>query len=223
MTVVLLAGDSTVASCPADETPMSGWGAHLGAPLNARLAGACVLSGRSPVTVPVLNVAKGGATTASHRAEGLWDALLAQANPGDFIVIQFGHNDQKCPDLPARGAFRANLERFIAEARETGAHPVLCTPVARRHFRDGRLQNTHGAYPDAVRAAATATGAALIDLTAWTTSLYERLGPVASKSLFTDRDDSHFCFAGAVIVAQHVGERITPFISEHLMGTNNGA
>jgi lysophospholipase L1-like esterase len=162
--------------------------------------------------VAVLNVAKGGATTASHRAEGLWDALLAQAKPGDVVVIQFGHNDQKYEDLPAGGAFRANLEQFVAEARAAGAYPVLCTPVARRYFQDDRLYNSHGQYPDAVRAAARATAVPLIDLTVWSTSLYERLGPVASKSLFTDRDESHFGFTGACAVAQHVGDELAPLI-----------
>ncbi|GIH06723.1 lysophospholipase L1-like esterase [Rhizocola hellebori] len=216
--MILLAGDSTVAACPADETPMSGWGAHLGAPLNAGVNEALVSRGRPAVTVAVLNVAKGGATTASHRAEGLWDALLAQANPSDMVVIQFGHNDQKYEDLPAYGAFRANLERFIAEARAAGCHPVLCTPLARRYFQGDRLTNTHGEYPDAVRAAARSANVPLLDLTAWSTKLYEGLGPVNSKSLFTDRDDSHFGFTGACVVAQHVAEQLTPLIL-YLWGT----
>ncbi len=198
---------------------MSGWGAHLGAPLNARVTEALVANGRPAVTVAVLNVAKGGATTASHRAEGLWDALLAQTGRGNVVVIQFGHNDQKYEDLPAHGAFRANLERFVTETRDAGAYPVLCTPLARRYFDGDRLTNSHGEYPDAVRTAARATGVPLIDLTAWSTELYEQLGPVASKSLFTDRDDSHFSFTGARIVAQHVGEQITPLVLYILGGT----
>ncbi|WP_117214783.1 rhamnogalacturonan acetylesterase [Allorhizocola rhizosphaerae] len=210
MTNVLLAGDSTVAVCPADETPMSGWGAHLGAPLNRRIAALCAS------TVNVLNTAKGGATTASHRAEGLWDLLMASVKRNDVVIIQFGHNDQKYADLPAHGAFRENLERFVAEAREAGAWPVLCTPVARRHFVGDRVENSHGEYPDAVRAAAKAANVPLIDLTTWSTALYEELGPVESARLFTERDNTHFNFTGACVFAEYVAECVAPTVLEAL-------
>jgi lysophospholipase L1-like esterase len=198
---VLLAGDSTVASCPAFEAPMSGWGAQLGPYVGG----------------PVRNFAKGGATTASHRAEGLWAALLREVTPGDLVVIQFGHNDQKEPELP----YRENLRAFAEEARGAGARPVLCTPVQRRRFEGERLAPTHGAYPGQVRELAGVEGVPLIDLTAATTELYERLGPEGSKALFTHfppglhplypdgvADDTHFCFRGADEVAAIVAERL---------------
>ncbi|MFI6634160.1 rhamnogalacturonan acetylesterase [Nonomuraea fuscirosea] len=198
---MLLAGDSTVASCPAHEAPMSGWGAQLGAYIG----------------VPVRNFAKGGATTASHRAEGLWAALVREIAPGDVVVLQFGHNDQKEPELP----YRDNLRAFVGEARAAGALAVLCTPVQRRRFDGARLVPTHGGYPDQVRALAAAGGVPLIDLTAATTELYERLGPEGSKALFTHfppgahplypegvADDTHFCFRGADEVAAIVAERL---------------
>ncbi|MEV5501203.1 rhamnogalacturonan acetylesterase [Nonomuraea fuscirosea] len=198
---MLLAGDSTVASCPAHEAPMSGWGAQLGA----------------YVGVPVRNFAKGGATTASHRAEGLWAALVREILAGDVVVLQFGHNDQKEPELP----YRDNLRAFVGEARAAGALAVLCTPVQRRRFDGARLVPTHGGYPDQVRALAAAGGVPLIDLTAATTELYERLGPEGSKALFTHfppgahplypegvADDTHFCFRGADEVAAIVAERL---------------
>ncbi|MET7335551.1 rhamnogalacturonan acetylesterase [Nonomuraea sp. NPDC005650] len=198
---ILLAGDSTVASCPAWEAPMSGWGAQLGA-----YAGE-----------PVRNLAKGGATTASHRAEGLWAALLREVVPGDLVVIQFGHNDQKDPAIP----YQDNLRAFVEEARGAGATAVLCTPVQRRRFEEERLVPTHGDYPDRVRALAAAEGVPLIDLTVATTALYERLGPDGSKALFTHfepgehplypdgvADDTHFSFRGADEVAAVVAERL---------------
>ncbi|WP_327580875.1 rhamnogalacturonan acetylesterase [Nonomuraea sp. NBC_00507] len=201
---VLLAGDSTVASCPAFEAPMSGWGAQLGAYV-----------GR-----PVRNFAKGGATTASHRAEGLWAALLREVVLGDLVVIQFGHNDQKDPDLP----YQDNLRAFVKETRGAGARPVLCTPVQRRRWEGDRLVPTHGGYPDQVRALAAAEDVPLIDLTAATTELYERLGPEGSTTLFTHfppgvhplypdgiADDTHFCFRGADEVARIVAERLKEF------------
>ncbi|MFC4121229.1 rhamnogalacturonan acetylesterase [Nonomuraea zeae] len=198
---VLLAGDSTVASCPAFEAPMSGWGAQLGAYVGG----------------PVRNFAKGGATTASHRAEGLWAALLREVVPGDLVVLQFGHNDQKEPELP----YQDNLRAFVEEARGAGALPVLCTPVQRRRFEGGRLTPTHGGCPGQVRALAAAERVPLIDLTAATTELYERLGPDGSKALFTHfppgvhplypdgvADDTHFCFRGADEVAAIVAARL---------------
>ncbi|MBT2227384.1 rhamnogalacturonan acetylesterase [Nonomuraea sp. NEAU-A123] len=198
---VLLAGDSTVASCPAAEAPMSGWGAQLAAHTGG----------------PVRNFAKGGATTASHRAEGLWAALLLEVTPGDVVVIQFGHNDQKEPGLP----YRENLRLFAEEARRAGALPVLCTPVQRRRFDGDRLVPTHGGCPGQVRELAAAEGLPLIDLTVATTELYERLGPEGSKALFTHfapgehplypdgvADDTHFCFRGADEVAVMVAERL---------------
>lgn len=198
---VLLAGDSTVASCPAAEAPMSGWGAQLAAHTGG----------------PVRNFAKGGATTAGHRAEGLWAALLLEITPGDVVVLQFGHNDQKEPGLP----YRENLRLFAEEARQAGALPVLCTPVQRRRFDGDRLVPTHGGHPGQVRELAAAEGLPLIDLTAATTELYERLGPEGSKALFTHfapgehplypegvADDTHFCFRGADAVAAIVAERL---------------
>lgn len=180
---------------------MSGWGAQLGAHLGG----------------PVRNFAKGGATTASHRAEGLWEALLLEAGPGDVVVIQFGHNDQKEPALP----YQENLRAFVEEARGAGTLPVLCTPVQRRRFDGDRLTPTHGDYPERVRALAADEGVPLIDLTAATTELYERLGPDGSAALFTHfppgrhplypdgvADDTHFCFRGADEVAAIVAERL---------------
>ncbi|GAA2372992.1 rhamnogalacturonan acetylesterase [Nonomuraea africana] len=198
---ILLAGDSTVASCPAWEAPMSGWGAQLG-PF---------------VTTPVRNFAKGGATTASHRAEGLWAALLREAGPGDLVLIQFGHNDQKDPGI----SYQENLRVFVKEVRATGATPILCTPVQRRRFEGNVLVATHGDLPDQVRALAEWEGVRLIDLTKATTELYERLGPVGSRSLFTHfepgehplypggiADDTHFAFRGADAVAAIVAREL---------------
>ena len=149
---VLLGGDSTVAACPAHETPMSGWGAHLGAPLNMYLGAGLAEAGLPPRVVPVLNTAKGGATTASYRAEGLWDALLTASLPGDTVLLQFGHNDQKEPrTLASREGFSANLSRFIADARGHGLVPILLTSVERRRFDGDRPVPTHGDYPLATR------------------------------------------------------------------------
>ncbi|MFC5828345.1 rhamnogalacturonan acetylesterase [Nonomuraea insulae] len=222
---VLLAGDSTVAACPAHETPMSGWGPHLGAPLNSRLAAAL---GSPAPTVAVLNTAKGGATTESHRDEGLWAALLIELRPADVVLLQFGHNDQKQPHLAARTGYTANLERACDEVLERGGRPVLCTSVARRRFVAGRLEPTHGDHPQAVRDLAGRRGLPCIDLARSTAQLYAGLGEEASRALFTHvepghhplypdgcADDTHFSFTGAVQVADQVAAELVRLWVEH--------
>jgi lysophospholipase L1-like esterase len=207
---------------------MSGWGAHLGAPLNARLATALRNDGAGPQTVAVLNVARGGATTESHREEGLWAALLAEAAPGDVVLLQFGHNDQKRPHLAPYGGYTTNLHRACDEVLDHGARPVLCTPVGRRHFADGTLVSTHGDYPQAVRNLAMNRNLPLIDLTRQTEALYSELGEHDSMALFTHFaagqhplypdgcvDDTHFSFTGAVRVADLVAADLVRFWLHH--------
>ncbi|HRE89897.1 MAG TPA: rhamnogalacturonan acetylesterase, partial [Myxococcota bacterium] len=113
---------------------------------------------RPPATVE--NHAASGRSTKSFIAEGRWDKVRAGLMTGDFVLIQFAHNDEKKED-PKRytdpaTSFRDNLRRFIRETRERGATPLLATPVSRRKFNaQGKLTPTHGAYPDAVRAVAS--------------------------------------------------------------------
>jgi lysophospholipase L1-like esterase len=211
---ILLAGDSTVATCPTHEYPMSGWGAQL-APH--------VYTWGS-----VHNFAKGGASTESFRAEGLWDALLELAGEGDLVLIQFGHNDQKRPHLAARTGYAANLRTMVAEVGALGAVPVLCTSVERRHFlaRTGatagaRLEQSLEDYPEVVRELAAELHVPMIDLNSWTRGLYTRLGVEGSKSLFCHfgpgehahwpdglADNTHFHADGARLVAEHVSSQL---------------
>lgn len=197
-----LAGDSTVAECPPAEWPMSGWGPHLDA----------------HVEEPVRNLAFGGATTQSFVDSGSWARLLSGIEPSDTVIIQFGHNDQKQPQLDARGGFTARLRTMVAEARDLGATVVMCTSVERRWFEGARVTPTHGDFPNAVRDLAHELDAPLIDLTAFTTWLYEDMGPDASRSLLSHfdegehslwteglADDTHFHERGARRIAAFVG------------------
>ena len=200
---ILLAGDSTVAACPSYEYPMSGWGAHL-----------------APETYwweAVHNYAKGGATTESFREEGLWYQLLHQAVQGDVVLIQFGHNDQKRAHLAARTGYAGNLRRMVAEVRSKGGIPILCTPVERRHFDGGALQETLGEYPGVVRELGGELGLDVIDLNRWTRALYLELGEEGSTELFFHfapgehahwvgglEDNTHFHEKGARLIAAHV-------------------
>ncbi|MGO1227073.1 MAG: rhamnogalacturonan acetylesterase [Brachybacterium sp.] len=221
---VVLAGDSTVAPYPATAYPMSGWGAHLGAALTAR--GAADDGGhRAPVHV--VDLAKNGATTESHRADGLWSAVLDAAAPADLVLLQFGHNDQKHEHLAAWAGYAENLTRMITEVRGRGAHPVLCTPVARRHFADGKLLRTHGEHPTAVLGLAETFDVPLLDLQARTRELIGSLGEDLSRGLFTQlpagqsplypegvEDNTHFSIEGAIAVAEIVAELLAPLLEE---------
>jgi lysophospholipase L1-like esterase len=221
---VLIAGDSTAAPYVATAFPMCGWGAHLGAPLNAALAGAG--SGEVALPLHVVDLAKNGSTTESHREDGLWDAVLASTGPGDVVVIQFGHNDEKREHLDPWDGYTANLRRMIAEVRERGAYPVLATPVARRNFVDGALVDTHGDYPVAARALATELDLPLLDLTVLTAHLLADLGEERSRELFTHvlagtspfypegkEDDTHFAIDGAIAVAEIAARELAPIVA----------
>ncbi|HKP06723.1 MAG TPA: rhamnogalacturonan acetylesterase [Microbacterium sp.] len=197
-----LVGDSTVADGRPDEQPLVGWGGYLAAYTNR----------------PVRNWAVGGARTETFFANGWWADVLREVSAGDTIVIQFGHNDQKDPEvLASRGGYTDRLRRMIHDAQGAGAAPILCTSVARRHFAGERVQQTHGDYPNAVRDLAGAENVPLIDLNVFTTWLFEDLGPDHSRSLLSNllpgeypawpeglTDNTHFQEAGARKVAAYV-------------------
>ena len=151
--------------------------------------------------------AKNGRSTKSFLDEGLFEPVRAAMAPGDILLIQFGHNDEK--DDPARHTdpdttFRGNLRLFIDSARKAGAYPVLVTPIARRLFdADGGFHpGSHGAYPDAVKAEGAASKVPVIDLTAITECYLAQLGDEASKPLFMwPKDNTHLKPEGAVIMA----------------------
>lgn len=203
---VHLAGDSTVAPAKPEEDPLTGWGEYLD----------------EFVPDAVRNLAVGGATTASFIAEGRWDALLQQVHPADWVLIQFGHNDQKEPELlAASGGYRENLLSFVRDVRERRANPVLLTSVERRLFDGGELRRTHGPYPQAVRDLAVEHEVPLIDANAFTRWLYEWLGPDRSEELFVHlapgvspawpdgaADNTHFTHEGARTVAHFVARSL---------------
>lgn len=210
---------------PADETPMSGWGAHLGAVLNTLVTVRLLSAGLPARVIPVLNVAKGGASTASHREEHLWEALLAESLPGDIVLIQFGHNDSKRDDLAAHDGFRTHLTSMVDDAHAKGLHPVLVTPAARRRFVHGEPVDTHGDYPMVTRQLADDLHCDLIDLNRTTGELHRSLGETASRGLYVQYapgdhplypdgivDDTHYRFAGAVEVARLVARVLVDIV-----------
>jgi len=196
-----LAGDSTMADKPTDPpNPEFGWGQLLPKFF------------KDPAMV--VNNAANGRSTRSFLAEGRWQRLLDALRPGDWVIIQFAHNDEKIfPN--ARGEFQDNLRRFVADVRAKQAHPILATPCARRSFDPGgTLLDTHADYPDAVRTVATAAGAPLLDMTRLTMTLEDGHGAEGSKRLHLwiaagvyarqpdgYRDDTHYSAYGAERVA----------------------
>ena len=202
---VFLIGDSTMANKPLD-LPERGWGMALGQFF------------QEPGMIQ--NHAMNGRSTKSFIDEGRWAKVVGELQEGDFVIIQFAHNDEKKED-PKRYAdpattFRENLRRFIVETRAKKATPILATPVCRRSFdAAGKLQDTHGAYPEAVRAVAKSENVPLLDLTLATAKWLEAAGDEPSKKFFMwiepgkfaklpdgKQDNTHFVEAGATAVAK---------------------
>lgn len=139
--------------------------------------------------IKVVNYAKNGRSTKSFITLGHWDEVKANIKPGDYVFIQFGHNDSKQSDsvryAPAYGLYQDNLRMYCRTAREMGATPVLLTPLMRRYFKDGKLDTEcHGDYPDAMRQVASELGVELLDITASSAEWLQGIGDEASKQCF---------------------------------------
>ena len=206
-----LIGDSTCANKKLDkENPERGWG-HMFQPLFDE-------------AVIVENHAVNGRSTKSFRTEGRWERVHDKLLPGDYVFIQFGHNDQKIKDstrYSSPSQYAENLRRYVRETRAKGAVPILLTPIVRRHFVDGVLTDTHGDYPAQVRRVAAEEGVALLDMEPLTREWVAGLGDEASKEFFMwvapgtcplypdgRQDDTHLNVRGAHRVARMVGESL---------------
>ncbi|MFE5323359.1 rhamnogalacturonan acetylesterase [Paenibacillus sp. NPDC056579] len=173
-TRIYISGDSTAANYPAEQSPMAGWGQMLPELLQGEIA--------------VFNEASCGRSSKSFLDEGRLNPIAESIQQGDYLFVQFGHNDQKqdaARHTDADTTYLDHLMQYIALARKSGATPVLFTSVARRHFNaDGELVPTHGAYPEAMKRLAREQQVLLVDLEAKTEALYRALGPESSKKLF---------------------------------------
>jgi lysophospholipase L1-like esterase len=206
-----LAGDSTVTDQRSE--PAASWGQMLTAMLGPGVA--------------VANHAESGETLKSFVTAHRLDKALSGMKPGDWLFIQFGHNDQKTqwPQTysdPAL-AYPAWLRAYIAEARRRGATPVLVTSPERRNFEGGRIRPSLADYAEAMRKVAREDGVALIDLQPATVALYEGLGPERAPSLFNDGgvDKTHHNNEGAWFLARAVAAGIAdklPSLASHLTG-----
>jgi lysophospholipase L1-like esterase len=196
---VFLLGDSTVTDQPRE--PGASWGQMMPRFFKPEVAFA--------------NHAESGETMKSFISGLRLAKVLSQLKAGDYVFMQFGHNDQKrqWPQtyVEAATTYRAYLRVFIAETRLRGATPVLVTSVQRRNFDEhGKIRNTHGDYPAAVRAVAAEENVALIDLERMSIAFYEALGPDKAPLAFSDggRDPTHHNNYGAYELAKCIVQGI---------------
>lgn len=190
---IVVVGDSTVQDYPKGDL-RRGWGQ--------------LLPDFTAPGVVVVNRAAGGRSSKTFRAEGRWDPIIA-AKPA-LILIQFGHNDSHAPGNPestdARTDFRANMARYVDEAKAAGIAVALVTPPPRRLFRtDGSLTHELEPYAESIRAVAQAAGVPCIDLYAGGSDKLKALGQEAAIPLYcSEKDRSHFSERGAQMMARIV-------------------
>lgn len=193
MTTVFYAGDSTVTFNKIDSYPLSGMSQGMLLYLKD--------------SVSMRSLARNGMSTKSFIDEGLLDVIEKEIKEGDFLFVQFGHNDET--HKPERytdpeTTFPENLMKFARVALTHRAYPVFITPIARRLFdADGKfLPGSHGAYPEAVRRTGRQNGVPVIDLTAVTESYLAAVGDIFSRQFFMwPGDDTHLRPEGAVLMA----------------------
>jgi lysophospholipase L1-like esterase len=207
VTTVFLCGNSTVVD--QENEPWASWGQMIPRFFDDRVAFA--------------NYAESGESADTFIAAGRLKKLLTQMKEGDYIFIEFGHNDQKQKG-PGKGAYYSymtGLKTFIDEARLKGANPVLVTPTQRRSFKDGKIVDTHEDFPEAMKWLAQKENIPLIDLHAMTRTLYEAIGMEESKKAFVHypantfpdqpdalEDNTHFNPYGAYQIAKCVIEGV---------------
>ncbi|NBW37769.1 MAG: rhamnogalacturonan acetylesterase [Cytophagia bacterium] len=205
-TVVYLIGDSTIATKETKAYPETGWGMPFQYFFDS--------------TVVVENHAKNGRSTRTFLSENRWIPIHDKLKSGDYVFIQFGHNDEskeKTDRYTSPEDFKKNLNKFIADTKAKGGIPVLLTPVSRRKFVEGKQQETHTIYSALVKEVALTEKVAFIDLDALSRDYYQSMGEENSKLLFLQLeagehpnypegkvDNTHFSELGARKIAQIV-------------------
>lgn len=207
---VFLIGDSTMSVKSVSAYPETGWGMPFAYFFDS--------------SVTVDNRAQNGRSTRTFLEENRWQPVLDQLKEGDYVFIQFGHNDEvpTKKSYTPEDAFKNNLVKYVTETRNRKAHPVLITPVARRDFdTEGHIRETHAVYAALVRQVAREQDVPLVDLDKDSQALLQQLGPVQSKLLFNHlqpgehpnypqgkEDNTHFNELGARRMAELVLARL---------------
>jgi lysophospholipase L1-like esterase len=202
---IYMIGDSTMADKPTDDNPERGWGQLFPIFFDS--------------TVRIENHAKNGRSTRTFISENRWQPIVEKLKTGDYVFIQFGHNDEskeKIDRYTPPEDYKKNLEKFVKETLEKKANPILCTPVMRRRFDDsGKFYDTHGIYPDIVRDLAKELKVPLIDMHKKSEKLITEFGADSSKKIFLwiepgkykslpggKQDNTHFSEFGAIKIAE---------------------
>ena len=207
--VVYLIGDSTVCTQPDSQAPVTGWGTPFAVFFNP--------------TVKVENHAKGGRSTRTFLSEDRWNPIVNKMTPGDYVIMQFGHNDEAKEEIykdryTSPEDYRKNLTKFITETRQKGGNPILVTPVSRRKFdKEGKVLETHIEYSAVVVSLGKEMNVPVVDLDTKSRALYQTYGPEHSKLLFNVstagtnpqfpngiNDNTHFSEYGARLLAEIV-------------------
>ena len=208
---IWLIGDSTISIKEVKAYPETGWGMPF--------------AGFFDSTIIVDNRAKNGRSTRTFLSEGLWTPVVDNLREGDYVLIQFGHNDevkQKVERYTTVEEYKANLTKFVTDTRAKKGIPVLLTPVARRSFdANGMVKESHPLYSDAVIEVAKQLHVPYIDLDAKSKELYQKFGPENSKLLFNNlepgehpnyplgqSENTHFNELGARKIAEIVLQEI---------------
>lgn len=213
---IFLCGNSTVVD--QDEEPWASWGQMIPSFFNDNVAFA--------------NFAESGECANTFMAAKRLDKALSMMKPGDYLIMEFAHNDQKQkgPGVGAYYSFATSIKTYIDLVRAKGGHPILVTPTRRRMFKDGRMTNTHSNYPEAIHWIAEKENVPLIDLQESTRILFEAMGEEGSKRAYVHypagtypgqtkpfADNTHFNPYGAYEIAKCVVEGMKqlnlPFIT----------
>jgi lysophospholipase L1-like esterase len=205
---VYLAGDSTVVD--QDKEPWAAWGQMLPRFFGPKVA--------------IANHAESGETIRSFETERRWAKIFSTIKAGDYLMLQFAHNDQKPGNgyVPAETDYTALVEKYVEKARQIGAHPILVTSMNRRTFDDaGKITDSLAPYPQTLRKIAVAQKLPLIDLNAMSKVMWEEMGPDGTLKAFVHypantfrgqsvelKDNTHFNSYGAYELARCVVESL---------------
>ena len=163
---IYLIGDSTVSTYDSSRYPRMGWGQVF-------------RNFFDPSRIRVENRAIPGRSSKSFYEEGHWSTIIDSLHPGDYVFIQFGHNDEKTDTARHTDpytSFKTYLRIYIDGSRAKGAYPILMTPVNRNKWKGNEIANTHGEYVIAIRQLAAEKEVPLIDLFSSSRSLFDSLG-----------------------------------------------
>lgn len=204
--VVYLVGDSTMSDKRISSYPETGWGMPFQYYLNDE--------------IEVENHARNGRSTRTFIEEGRWETIKETLKEGDFVLVQFGHNDE----VPTKSRYtppeeyQKFLRQYIEETRMVGAHPILLTPITRRQFNDeGKVKETHEQYSALMREVAETEQVPLIDMDRKSQAMLTKIGEEKSTLLFLQlepgqnpnypdgvTDNTHFSETGARMMAELV-------------------